>query len=378
MKTIYLDHAAATPVDPSVLEAMVPYFSNKFYNPSAIYGPARQVAHDLAEARSTVAQTIGARPIEINFTAGGSEANNLAITGVLAAYPGSRILVSSIEHESVLEAAKPHSHGLIPVTEQGLLDVAAAEKAITEDTVLLSVMYANNEIGTVQPVKELAALVGRVRAARRGSGNKLPLYLHTDASQAANYLDVHVARLGVDLMTLNGGKIYGPKQSGALYVRSGTNIEPLIRGGGQEHGLRSGTENVAAAAGFARALQIAQSGRHDEARRLAGIQAQCMRRLADALPAAVINGSLKKRLPNNIHLSIPGVDNERLIYMLEDRGILAAAGSACSASDEAASHVLLACGITEAAARSSLRLTMGRDTTQEDMEHVVAVIAELA
>jgi cysteine desulfurase len=377
MKPIYLDHAAATPLEPSVLTVMQPYFSDKFYNPSALYGAAQSVARDLADARATVAGLLGARPIEITFTAGGTEANNLAIAGVMTAFPDKKVLISAIEHDSVLETARQYDYDLVPVTEQGITDVAALEKVIDDSTVLVSIMYANNEIGTIQPIREVTQLVSRIRRARKAAGNDLPLYVHSDAAQAANYLDIHVSRLGVDLLSLNGGKLYGPKQTGALYVRSGTRLKPLVRGGGQEHGLRSGTENVAGAVGFAEALRLAQELRPDETRRLQDLQRHFMQSLRQAIPEVVFNGSLKRRLPNNVHLTIPGIDNERLLYQLDEHGVLAAAGSACSASSEEASHVLQACGLTDDAARASLRFTMGRSTTESDIDTTVRILSEL-
>ena len=377
MKQIYMDFAAATPVDPAVLATMQPFFTEKFYNPSAGYLAARGVSKDLAAARALVGHYIGARPAEITFMAGGTEANNLAISGVMSAFPGSKVVISAIEHDSVLQTASNHKHAEAPVNEQGIIDLKALEACIDGSTVLVSVMYANNEIGSIQPLREVAAIVDKIRKERTRSGNELPLYLHTDAAQAGNYLDIHAARLGVDLMTLNGGKIYGPKQSGILYVRSGVRIRPLIYGGGQEHNLRSGTENVPGAIGLSKALQIAQDMKGEEAERLKELQRHFIERLTEQVPEAVINGSLKKRLPNNIHVTLPGQDNERLLFALEEHGILAAAGSACSASHEESSHVLHALGLSDEAARSSLRFTMGRPTSQDEIDSTVSALARL-
>jgi len=376
-RQVYLDHAAATPVDDDVLAAMQPFFAAQFYNPSANYLAAQAVRHDLEAARASVAACLGARTGEIIFTAGGTESDNLAISGVMMQHQGANVVVSAIEHDAVLEAAHPFDCRLAAVDARGLLDLADLESRIDEQTVLVSVMYANNEVGTIQPIRQVALLLERLRTARRQAGNSLPLYLHTDACQAANYLDLHVSRLGVDLMTLNGGKIYGPKQSGVLYVSSRVRLQPLIRGGGQERGLRSGTENVAAAVGFAKALELAQARRHEEVRRLGELQRYAFEQCATQLPTAVINGSTKHRLPNNLHLTLPGQDNERLLVELDERGILAAAGSACSASNEEPSHVLRAMGLSDDAAQASLRLTMGRTTTEADVEAVVYTLAEL-
>ncbi len=364
---IYLDHAAATPIDSRVWTAMRPYFSVRFFNPSALYLPAQAVAKDINRARAAVAQILGAKPAEIIFTAGGTEANNLAIAGILQRFPDGEVVCSSIEHESILRPAAMYPFRITPVHKDGVINLEELEKSITNKTVLVSVMYANNEIGTIQPIKDVAKLLQQIRKKRQQNGTKLPLYLHTDACQAANYLDLHVSRLGVDFMTLNGGKIYGPKQSGVLYVRAGVAIEPLIRGGGQEGGLRSGTENIAGIIGFSSALGLVQAKRHEETRRLQKLQAAFFKGLKEDVPSSSVNGSMKHRLPNNLHLTLPGQDNERLLIKLEQKGILAAAGSACSASNEKPSHVLAAIGLSEATIRSSLRLTMGQATSVSDI-----------
>ncbi|PIZ63357.1 aminotransferase [Candidatus Saccharibacteria bacterium CG_4_10_14_0_2_um_filter_52_9] len=370
---IYLDHAAATPVDPAVLRAMQPYFATDFYNPSATYTPALEVRKGLEVARAKVAHWLGSRPSEVVFTAGGTEANNLAIHGVMRRFPEGNVVFSSIEHESVLEPAGNYECRQVAVQPDGRLDLDNLAKKIDKNTVLVSIMYANNEIGTIQPIRQIAKVVAEKRAGRKN----LPLYFHTDACQAANYLDLHVARLGVDLLTINGGKIYGSKQSGALYVKAGTTLLPLIQGGGQERGLRSGTENVAAAVGLATALESVQAGRHQETKRLQALQQEFFKLVEAKIPQAVINGSRKWRLPNNVHLTLPGQDNERLLIQLETAGILSAAGSACSAANEEPSHVLKAMGISDADARASLRLTMGHQTTKAAVEKTVKTLAGL-
>lgn len=374
-QTVYLDHAAATPLDAEVLKVMQPYWQEKFANPSATYSAAREVKQALADARAAVAHWLGARPAEVVFTAGGTEANNLAVHGVMREFPDGNVVVSAIEHESVLMPARHYENRETAVGADGRIDLKDLENKIDDRTVLVSVMYANNEIGTIQPIREVARLVESVRRRRNGGG--LPLYLHTDACQAANYLDLHAARLGVDLLTINGGKIYGPKQAGALYVKAGARILPLIDGGGQERGLRSGTENVASIIGLAAALDKAQTIRHQEAKRLQGLQQQFFKELEKAAPAMSINGSLKHRLPNNVHITMPGQDNERLIIELDERGIAAAAGSACSASNEEPSHVLRAIGLDDEAARASLRLTLGRSTTNKDIERCLNALQDI-
>jgi cysteine desulfurase len=374
---IYLDHAAATPIDAKVLVAMQPFFADQFYNPSANYMAAQDVRKSLDVARSAVAAQLGARSGEIIFTAGGTESDNMAIHGIMQQYPDSNVVVSAIEHDAVLAAAGQFDCRLAGVTSHGMVELADLESKIDDGTVLVSVMYANNEVGTIQPIRAITTLVQKIRDMRRRAGNTLPLYVHTDACQAANYLDLHVSRLGVDLMTLNGGKIYGPKQSGVLYVSSKVTLTPLIRGGGQERNLRSGTENVASCIGMATALDAVQTRRHDEVERLSGLQKMAFSRIQELLPSAIINGSLKQRLPNNIHLTLPQQDNERLLVQLDERGILAAAGSACSASDDEPSHVLHAMGISDIDAQASIRITMGHATTENDIKTLVTTLAEL-
>ncbi len=377
MRPIYLDHAAATPVDQRVLAAMQPYFAEKFHNPSALYLAAKSVAADLAQARRSVAGHFGCRSTEVIFTAGGTEANNLAVHGIMQSHPDGKLIVSAIEHDSVLEPARQYACSTTPVTSEGLVDLPGLRCLIDDDTVLVSLMYANNEIGTIQPVREVARLIQAVRADRQGRGVHRPLYLHTDAAQAGNYLDLHVSRLAVDLMTVNGGKLYGPKQSGALYVRAGLPVAPLIHGGGQERNVRSGTENVAAIIGFAKALEIASEMRQQEAARLRELQGYCIKKLQAQIPGLVVNGTLSRRLPNNVHITLPGQDNERLIMALDEAGIMAAAGSACSASKEVSSHVLLALGLTDEQAGSSLRFSLGRGTAGADIDRLVAELVRL-
>lgn len=382
MKTIYLDYAAATPLDEYVLDAMRPYFTEEFFNPSATYLAAKKIQNDLSGARSIVAATLGSRSSEIIFTAGGTEANNIAISGVARSFPSSHIVTTALEHDSVrgpiafLTSQGWNSDEVDPQSD-GIMVPKMIARAVRPDTVLVSVMYANNEIGTVQPIKQIAQELAAIRQARRIVGNGLPLYFHTDAAQAANYLDMHVHRLGVDLMTINGGKIYGPKQSGALFVGSHVELTPLLFGGGQERGLRSGTENVAASIGFATALRRAQELRHAESKRLHELQKQFFLRIMNTVPGAHSNGSLKQRLPNNVHITLPGTDNERMLFALDEAGIQCAAGSACSASKEETSHVLKSIGLSNEDARASLRFSMGRDTDELSIKKTVTAIAKL-
>lgn len=377
MNQIYLDYAAATPMHDEVFVAMKPYFTDRFYNPSATYLAAVDVKKDLDSARARVAEILGAKPLEITFTAGGTEANNLAIRGVMDAFPGSKMLVSSIEHDSVREAGMLYDATQIPVHPDGIIDLEALRNSIKDDVVLISVMLANNEVGTLQPLTKICQLAASIRKDRIKNGNKTPLYVHTDACQAGLYLDLHVSRIGIDLLTLNGGKIYGPKQSGILYIKSGTNIKPIIVGGGQEKGKRSGTENIAFAIGFAKALEFAQAHREDESNRLRELRDYFIHELSEQIPEAQINGSLSHRLPNNVHLTIPGIDNERVLFTLDMKGVLAAAGSACSASSEEPSHVLSAMGLPTADIQSSLRFTLGKSTTKELIDTAIKTLKDI-
>jgi cysteine desulfurase len=277
----------------------------------------------------------------------------------------------------VLKPAHQYDCKEASVKPDGQVDIAQLEELIDDKTVLVSVMYANNEVGTIQPIRQIANSLEELRKRRKNNGNDMPLYFHTDACQAAQFLDLHASRLGVDLMTINGGKMYGPKQSGVLYVRAGMLLEPQVLGGGQEFGFRSGTENVPAVIGLATALDDAQRRKEAEIKRLQPLQKQFMNLLEENIPNVQLNGSQKTRLPNNVHITIPGMDNERLIMQLDEAGILAAAGSACSASDEEPSHVLRAMGMTDDEARASLRFTMGRYTTEEDIRTVVDTLARL-
>lgn len=373
-RAIYLDYAAATPIASDVRQTMEPYFAERFYNPSATYLAAQAVADDVAAARAKAAHWLGIRPGEIIFTAGGTEANNLAVKGVMETFPGKNIVANVTEHESVLRPAGLYAHKFVGVHEDGLVDLTELQKIIDDNTVLVSVMYANNEIGTVEPLKEIAELLNGIRKERQKKGDKTPLYFHVDACQAANYMDLHVRRLGVDLMTVNGGKIYGPKQSGMLFVKTGIKLCPQILGGGQEQGVRSGTENVPGIIGLAAALNLVQRCRNQEVTRLKTLQKLFFELLAINLPNTIINGSRTKRLPNNIHITLPGYDNERLIMQLDEAGIQCAVGSACSASSEEPSHVLKAIGLSDKEARASLRFTMGQFTTEADIHRTVATL----
>lgn len=371
---IYLDYAAATPVDPRVLAAMTPFFTDNFYNPSSSYLAAKAVKRTVEDSRARVAHWLGAKPAEVIFTAGATESINLAVDGVMRTHPDAEVLALATEHDAVLSAAKQYNFAAIPVKPDGMADVDALKKMITEKTVLISVGYANNEIGTIQSLRDIAAIIAEVRRLRQLKNNKLPLYLHTDASQAACFLDLHASRLGVDLLTLNGGKMYGPKQSGVLFIKTGVELAPLVVGGGQERGLRSGTENVPAIVGLATALDIAQTERHEAIAKTSALRDELQRLIVEALPQTIVNGNQKKRLPNNLHISWPGVDGERLLMELDEAGLMASTGAACAANKNTKSQVLEAIGCDESTAQGSLRLTLGRGTTPAQIERAARII----
>lgn len=376
MKPIYLDYAAATPIDTRVLEAMQPYFTQQFYNPSSPYLAARQVKTTLEDARHRVAQVLGAKTTEIIFTAGATESINLAIHGLLGKFPDAEVLTLAIEHDAVLASARLHSHKIVPVLPTGAVDLNELEKAITDKTLLVSIGYANNEIGTIQPIKDTAYLIERVRADRKTRGVLLPIYLHTDASQVGAYLDLHVSRLGVDLLTLNAGKLYGPKQMGILFVKTGIELTAQITGGGQERNLRSGTESVTGVIGLATALEIAQAERKTEGQRQSVLRDKLQKLICDAWPGTQVNGNQKKRLPNSLHVSWENIDGERLVMLLDERGVMASTGSACAANKNTASHVLPAIGLSPAMVGGSLRLTLGRFTTEEEIAKAAKIIIQ--
>ncbi len=376
MKQVYLDFAAATPMRDEVVDAMGPFFKESFYNPSSLYQRSKQVKDDLEKARTRVAQTIGCRPSEVIFTAGGTESDNLAINGVMEKHPGKNLIVSAVEHEAVRQPAEIYKCKISPVDKTGEVKLDKLEQLIDKDTVLISCIYANNEVGTVQPVKEISNIIKKVRNSRRISGMKTPLYLHIDAAQAPLYLDINVARLGVDLMSLNGGKIYGPKQSGILYAKATIELNPQITGGGQERGMRSGTENVANIAGFAKALELAADKRKVVNKNTKFLSDYFKNELKTSFQA-IVNGSSKKNIPNIIHATFEGQDNERLLFSLDELGVMAATGSACSASKERFSHVLRAMGVSEKSGRSSLRFSLGCETTKEDIDYALSALAKI-
>lgn len=368
---IYLDHAAATPLDPKVLRVMQPYFTDGFFNPSSAYLPAVNVRQQYEEARRSLAAQIGGKPGEIIFTAGATESINLAFGSVCG-----HVVVPNIEHFAVLNCAKSRDSTIVNVDDRGIVAVSSIQESIKTNTQLISVALANNELGTIQPIREIAGVIKGERQGRILRGDKTPIIFHCDASQGVGQLDVNVARLGVDMLTLNAGKIYGPKQVGLLWVASHVQLTPQILGGGQERGLRSGTENVAGAVGFAKALELANEHRKFESERLLKLRDSLQKVLTEAFPDAVVSGHIKHRLNGHLHISFPGIDGERLLFLLEKRGVLIATGSACAANKGTRSHVLTAIGLPDEIADGSIRITLGHLSTTENTQKVGEIIIE--
>lgn len=370
MKRIYLDHAATTPTDPEVVKAMLPYFTDAFGNPSSIHSFGQEARAAVEEARDRIASLIGAKSEEIAFTSGGTEADNFAITGIAYATEngGNHIITTPIEHHAVIETCKSlERRGFevtyLPVDSYGLVDPDDVKKAITDNTVLISVMHANNEIGTIEPITE----IGRIAQERR-------VAFHTDAVQTVGHIPVDVNELGVDLLAMSAHKLYGPKGIGALYIRKGTRITPLLHGGEQERRRRAGTENVAAIVGLGKAAEIAQREMDAEVKRLIPLRDHLIEGLTEQIEHIHLNGHPTRRLPNNVNVSIDFVEGESMLLNLDLTGIAASTGSACSSSSLEPSHVLLAMGLSHELAHGSLRFTLGRENDEEDIERVLEVL----
>lgn len=370
-EVMYLDHAAATPVDAKVLAAMQPFFSDTFYNPSAPYAPAVLVRRQYEAAKQTIARAIGGKGDDIVITAGATESINLAFSSI-----GGHVVTSSIEHHAVLAAARQFEHTLVVPDQKGVISAQAIKAAITPSTRLVSIALANNELGTIQPLRDIAQVVKAERERRLAAGDHTPIYLHSDASQGVGQLDVNVARLGLDLVTLNAAKVYGPKQVGLLWAAPSVVLNAVIVGGGQERGLRSGTENVAGVIGFAKAMELASEHRKYESDRLAKLRDAMQVRLIEAFPEAVISGNTKHRLAGHLHISFPRLDAERVLFALESRGVLVATGSACAANKGTRSHVLTAIGLAPEVADGSLRITFGHLSTDENTAKATDIIIE--
>ena len=373
MKRIYLDYAATTPTHPEVVKAMLPYFTDAFGNPSSIYSYGQEAKGAIEEARVKVADLIGARDEEIIFTSGGTEADNFALKGVAYANEpkGNHIITSCIEHHAVIETCKfLEGRGFrityLPVDEYGLVDPGDVKKAITDNTILISVMQANNEIGTVEPIAEIGGIAKEAR-----------VYFHTDAVQTAGHVPVDVNELGVDLLSMSAHKLYGPRGVGALYIRKGTKLIPFMHGGEQERRRRASTENVPGIVGFGKAVELAQQEMSQEAKRLAYLRDQLVKGLLERIDHTCLNGHPLKRLPNNVNISVDYVEGESMVLNLDLEGICASTGSACSSSSLEPSHVLLAMGLSHERAHGSLRFTLGKWTTEEEIEQVLDVLPRI-
>jgi cysteine desulfurase len=373
-RRIYFDHAATTPVDPRVLEAMLPYLTNAWGNPSSIYLEAQEARRGLDGARRRVAEILGCKPAEVIFTSGGTESDNLAIRGAAygARHRGNHVITSQIEHHAVLHTVERlEKEGFrvtyLPVDRYGFVDIEALAEAVGEETTVVSIMAANNEVGTIQPIQEIVRIV---------KGKNPKTVVHTDFVQAAGALDVNVDRLGVDMLSLAGHKIYGPKGVGALYVRARTPFLPQQLGGSQEKDRRAGTENVAGIAGFAAALRLA----YDELESRCAHSRALRDRLLAEVPARVedvyVTGPLDgdRRLPNSFSCAFGNVEGEAVLLALDMEGIAASSGSACTSGSLEPSHVLTAMGVPAEIARSSLRITVGKDNTMEDVDRFLEVL----
>jgi cysteine desulfurase len=370
MKRIYLDYAATTPVHPEVVKAMLPYFSDAFGNPSSLYSYGLEARQAIEAARNKVAESIGAKNEEIVFTGGGSEADNFAIKGVADANSrkGNHIITSVIEHHAVLVTCKfLEKRGFkvtyLPVDKYGLVDPESVRKAITDKTILISIMHANNEIGTIQPIGEIGKIA-----------RKAKIYFHTDAVQTVGHIPVNVNELKVDMLSFSAHKLYGPKGVGVLYIRKGTKVTSLIHGGEQEQGRRAGTENVPGIVGLGKAIELAGLDVFNETERLITLRNVMVKGILEKIEHSHLNGHPAQRLPNNVNVSVDFIEGESTCLNLDLEGICISTGSACSSSDAEPSHVLLSIGLSHAQARSSLRFTMGRLTTAEDIERVLEVL----
>ncbi|MGE5552966.1 MAG: cysteine desulfurase NifS [Betaproteobacteria bacterium] len=374
MRHVYLDHAATTPAAPAVVEAMLPWFTERFGNPSSIYGWGREAKQAVEDARERVARNLGALPQEIIFTGGGSEADNLALKGVALANrnKGNHVITSAIEHHAVYDAAKFLAEHLgfevtyVPVDRHGMVDPDEVRKAITPRTVLISIMHANNEVGTIQPIAE----IGRV-----AQEHQIPF--HVDAVQTVGAIPVNVDELHADLLSLSAHKFYGPKGVGALYVRRGVHLVQLIHGGAQERKRRAGTENVPGIVGLAKALDLAVESLQENGARIGALRDRLVQGIMDRIPRTRFNGHPTKRLPNNASFCFEFVEGESLLLNLDLLGVAASSGSACTSGALEPSHVLLAMGLPHEIAHGSLRLTLGRDNSEEDVDYVLEILPEI-
>ncbi len=373
MKQIYLDYAATTPADPAVVQAMLPYFHDAFGNPSAIYSYGQEAKNAVEEARAKVARLIGARDDEIVFTGSGTEADNFALKGVAFANKskGNHIITSSIEHHAVLESCKflgkmDFKITYLPVDSYGMVDPQDVKKAITGKTILISVMHANNEIGTIQPISEISKVA-----------KEAGVYFHTDAVQTAGHIPADVKELGVDLLAMSAHKLYGPKGVGLLYIKKGTKIMPFLNGGAQERGRRASTENVPGIVGFGKAAELAGQEINSEAARITRLRDKLITGFQKNMDHIRLNGHPVQRLPNNVNISVEFVEGEAMCLNMDMSGICISTGSACSSTSLEASHVLLAIGLDPVKAHGSLRFTLGKWTTEEEIDKVLETLPRI-
>jgi cysteine desulfurase len=373
LKRIYLDNAATTRMDEKVLEAMTPYFLEYYGNPSSIHSFGQEAYKAISSAREKVAEIIGVEPDEIIFTSGGTESDNLAIKGVAFANrrKGNHIITSEIEHHAVLASCdflkrKGFKISLAKVNKNGVVDPKEIRDLITDKTILISIMHANNEIGTIQPIAEIGAIA-----------REHDIYFHTDAVQTFGHIDARQPRLNYDLLSLSGHKLYGPKGIGALYIKRGTRIFPEMHGGGQEMGLRSSTYNVAGIVGLAAACTLASKEMDESPKKLARLRDLLIRGVLDNLEESYLNGDPIYRLPNNANFVIRYIEGESVVLNLDFKGIACSTGSACSSASSQPSHVLAAIGVSRQDAHSSLRFTLGKDTDEKQIMHTVSTIIEV-
>lgn len=369
--SIYLDYAATSPVLPEVLEEMLPFFTDCYGNPSGVYATAREARQAVEQARRQIAEAIGAQPAEICFTSGGSESDNMAIQGTARALraKGCHIITSQIEHHAVLNCCRQLEREgceitYLPVSREGLVDPLDVQKAIRPDTILITVMTSNNEIGTNEPIGEIGAIA-------REAG----ISFHTDAVQAAGVRKLNVQDMRVDMLSISAHKFYGPKGIGALYIRSGTRMANLIFGGAQERGFRAGTENTAGIVGMGKAMEIAVRDMEGNGKRIRGLRDYMIREVQKVIPESYLNGPKECRLDNNCHFSFAGIDGEALLLRLDLAGIAASGGSACTSGNREPSHVLKAIGLDEDLMYGSIRFTLGRGTTLQEIEKAVSTTA---
>ena len=375
----YFDHAGTTPTSPEVVEAMLPYFGHLYGNPSSVHTVGQEARHALDDSRESVASVLNCRTREIVFTSGGTESDNAAIHGAATALreTGSHVITSSVEHHAVLHACQFLENvgfdvTYLPVDGDGIVSAESVYNSINEDTTLVTLMYANNEIGAINPITEIAKAVKM-----RSQELHRTIVMHTDAVQAAGFLSLDVRELGVDMLSLSGHKFYGPKGSGVLFLKRGTPFLPLIVGGGQERESRSGTENIAAIVGLATALKTANDSRNSNSEHCMSLRDEIIRRVTTDIPSVSLNGGNTNRLPNNVNFAFEGVEGESILLGLDMAGIAASSGSACSSGSLEPSHVLLALGQTAELARSSLRITLGKDNTHEEIDYLISTLSDL-